>query len=171
MDVSSAIRNRHSIRKYSPAEVSEDLVREVLDAARLAPSGNNFQPWRFRVIRDAEVKQLLREREIIRDKWVYDAPVIIVCCADTQYPRFVEGWDSPNSDRALRDLAIASAYMTLRATELGLGMCYCGWIKKEEIRQVLDLSDSLIVPFVMTLGYPAEEPKPRPRLPLESILV
>jgi nitroreductase len=114
MDVKDAISARRSIRKYLDKDVPDDIVREVIDAARLAPSGNNAQPSRYYAVRDSS-----RLQGIIRDGWAYSAPVIIVCAADPlAYPKFVEGWDDPNEVRALRDLPIASSYLVLRAQEL-----------------------------------------------------
>jgi nitroreductase len=98
--------------------------------------------------------------------------VIIVCCADPDaYTQPVEGWDDPNETRALRDLSIASSYLVLRATDLGLGTCYCGWIKKEEIKKVLNLPKGYVVPYVITLVYPDENPAPRPRKGIDEIVL
>ncbi len=172
MNVKKSIESRRSIRQYQDKQVPDDLVNEVINAARLAPSGNNAQPSRYFVVKDAKTKKKLQNNNIIRDKWAYDAPVIIVCCADPKsYTKFVEEWDDPNEIRAIRDLAIASSYMVLQATELGLGTCYCGWLKKDKIKKILDIPPHFIVPYVITLGYPAETPKPRPRKGIEEILL
>lgn len=171
MSLIDIVRQRRSIRKYASKDVDESLVREVIDCARLAPSGNNAQPSRYLIARSQEISEM-KDAQIIRDKWAYDAPVIIVCCADPDsYPRFVEGWDSPNEARALRDLSIASSYLVLRAAELGLGTCYCGWIRKEEIKDVLSIPKSYIVPYIITLGYPDESPGARPRKEIEEVLL
>lgn len=172
MDVKKAIESRRSIRRYKDKPVPDDLVNEVIDAACLAPSGNNTQPSRYLIVKDDGTKKRLRDNEVIRDEWVYDAPVIIVCCTDpTSYTKFVKGWDNPNEIRAIRDLSIASSYLVLRATELGLGTCYCGWLKKDKIKEVLGIPQHFIVPYVITLGYPAETPNARPRKGIEEILL
>lgn len=172
MDVIKAIETRKSIRKYQDKPVPDELIKDIINAARLAPSGNNTQPSIYKIVKDEATKKMLKDNEIIRDQWVYKAPVIIVCCTDpTAYTKFVEGWDSPNEDRAKRDLAIASSYLVLRATELGLGTCYCGWIKKEEIKDVLDIPRPLIVPYVIGVGYPAVSPEDRGRKKIEDIIL
>ncbi len=172
MDVKQAIEDRRSIRKYQDRPVPQELIDEVLNAARLAPSGNNTQPWRYKVITDDETKRELQDAGLIRDQFVYKAPVIIVCCADpTSYKKHVEGWDDDNKSRAARDLNIASSYITLQATALGLGTCYCGWIKEEGLKVTLGIPEHLIVPYVITLGYPDEDPKARPRKDLVDILL
>jgi nitroreductase len=172
MDVKDAIEARRSIRKYKDKPVPDDLVTEMIDAARLAPSGNNTQPSRYLIIKDESVKQKLRDNDIILDKWVYTAPIIIVCCTDPQaFTKSVKGWDDYNEIRAIRDLAIASSYLVLRATELGLGTCYCGWIKKDKIKDVLDIPRHMIVPYIITVGYADESPGPRPRNGIEEIML
>ncbi len=172
MDVKQAIEQRRSIRKYKSDEVSDELVNMVIEAARLAPSGNNAQPWRF-VIAGEDEKELLKKDEIIMQDWVYQAPVLIVCCANPSVyqKKHVKGWDDENVLRAIRDLAIASEHMVLRAEELGLGTCYVGWIKKEEIKQTLGIPEHYKVPYVITLGYANEEPKARPRLGYDEIVL
>ncbi len=138
MDVIKAIEDRRSIRNYEDKEISDDLIREVIDAARLAPSGNNTQPSTYYAIKDSEIKSRLKENNVFAQDFVYTAPVIIVCCADpTKYTKHVEGRDSTNEMRAIRDLSIASSYLVLRATELGLGTCYVGWLKAEKIKEFL----------------------------------
>ncbi len=172
MDLKEVIETRRSIRKYQNRPVPQNLIDEVLNAARLAPSGNNTQPWRYKVITDNETKKTLKEAGFIRDQFVYDAPVIIVCCTDpTAYKKHVEGWDDSNESRAERDLNIASSYLVLQATALGLGTCYCGWRKEDGLKKVLGIPEHLIVPYVITLGYPNEAPKAHPRKDLVDILL
>ena len=155
MDVKEAIEKRHSVRAYSSKEVPVELVNELLEAAKSAPSGNNAQPWHFVVVKSEEQKKLLRESEIFMQDFVYSAPVIIVCCANpSAFTKNVSGFDDDNKTRAVRDLSISSAFLVLRATELGLGTCYVGWVKKDKIKQVLKLKKDYIIPYVITLGYP-----------------
>ena len=172
MDVKEAIVKRRSIRKYQRKEVPLDLIRELIDAARLAPSGSNSQPCKYYIVKDEETKERLKEKMIFEQEFVYQAPVIIVCCADVQvYRQGVKGWSEENENRALRDLSIASAFLVLRATELGLATCYVGWMKKDKIKDVLDLPRSYMVPFVVVVGYANEQPKPLPRKSIDEMLL
>ncbi|MFH1771157.1 MAG: nitroreductase family protein [archaeon] len=172
MTVKSTIASRRSIRKYKSKPVSPKLINQVLNAARLAPSGNNAQPSRFFVISDDKTKEKLRTNKIIREGWELKAPTIIVCCADPNaYTKFHKGWDDKNKERALRDIGISSSYLVLQATELKLGTCYVGWIDKEKIKEVLNIPKHFIVPFIITLGFPDESPKPRPRKELNEIIL
>ncbi len=172
MDVGEAIESRRSIRKYLDKPISDELITSVIDSARLAPSGCNSQSFRYLVVNDSKLKQKLKDNDLIRDTWVYEAPVILVCCADPEaFPEPVEGWDDSNESRANRDLSISSAYLVLRAHELGLGTCYCGWIKHEKIKEVLGLPKHYVVPYVIALGYAADTPAAPPKRPIEDIVL
>ena len=81
LNVKEAIETRRSIRHFSPTDVPDELIKQVLEAARLAPSGSNMQPWRFLVIRDKEVKKELR-RICLEQRFVEEVPVVIVCFGD-----------------------------------------------------------------------------------------
>ncbi len=173
MDVKKAIEIRASIRKYQDKEVSDRDLNEVINAARLAPSGNNAQPWRFKIIKDEKIKEELKVKRIFKQDFVYSAPVIIVCCADPKaYPeaKFEPAFDDPYETRAIRDLSIASQNLVLRATELGMGTCYVGWLNKEGIKKVLKLPKRYIVPYVITVGYPAEKSIRKSRKDMSEIV-
>lgn len=172
MDVKKAIATRRSIRKYQSREVSDNLIKDLIEAARLAPSGHNSQPSRFRLIQHQEAKNKLKKGNIFRQEFVYEAPVIIVCCADPDvYPKGVKGLDEPNKIRCARDLSLASAFLVLRATELGLGTCFVGWVSREKIKKILHLPKKYIIPYAITVGYPAERPEPRPRKNINDIII
>jgi len=170
MNVKEAIAKRRSIRKYQRKEVPLDLIRELIDAARLAPSGSNAQPCRYYLVKGKETKEKLKENQIFQQDFVYQAPALIVCCSDIQsYSQGIKGWSEENEIRALRDLSIASAFLVLRATELGLATCYVGWMKKDKIKDVLDIPRHYMVPFVIAVGYGNEQPKPLPKRSLDEI--
>jgi nitroreductase len=172
MDVKQAIEQRRSIRKYKVDEVSDNLIKEILEAGRLVPTGNNAQPQRFYIVKKQEDKQKLKDNNIFFQDFVYTAPVIIVCAADPQvYTKQVKGWDSDNNTRALRDLSLATSFMLLRATELKLGTCVVGWIDKEKIKKILNIPSSYIVPYIVTLGYADEKPKERVRKDLNDFIL
>ncbi len=81
LSVKEAIETRRSIRHFRPDDVPDELIEQMLEAARLAPSGSNMQPWRFVVIRDEEVKKELR-RICLEQRFVEEAPVVIICFGD-----------------------------------------------------------------------------------------
>ncbi len=173
MDVKKAIEARRSVREYKKKEVPADLIRELVNSARLAPSGHNAQPSRYLIITDESRRKKLKENNIFKQDFVYGAPAIIVCCADpTVYGSTEEDpMNSPNQRRALRDLSIASAFLVLRATELGLGTCYIGWVEKEKIKDVLGIPKEFIVPYVITVGYPSENPESHNKKSVDEVLL
>jgi nitroreductase len=173
-NVKNIISSRRSVRKYQSKKISDRLIKEVIEAARLAPSGCNSQPIRYLVIKDEATKSKLKTNNIFKQDFIYTAPVIIVCCGDPAvYPQKKSDpeFDDANAIMAIRDVSIAAQNLVLRATELGMGTCYIGWMNKAKIKKVLKISGSYVVPFIITLGYPAEKPKARPRKSLEDILL
>lgn len=172
MDVKKAIETRRSIRKYQDKKVPENIITELIDAARLAPSGNNAQPSRFFIVNNEATINKLKQYEIFKQDFVYTAPVIIVCCADpTAYTKHTAGVDDENRIRAIRDLPIASSFLVLRATELGLGTCFVGWVEKEKIKNVLNIPREYIVLYVITVGYPDEKLESRSRKNIDEIII
>ncbi len=165
VDVMEAIRTRRSIRKYKPDPVPEDVLREVLEAARLAPSAGNRQPWLFVVVRDPQLKEKLKEA--YGAEWFYTAPVIICACGypDRAWTRF----DGKNYVDV--DVTIAMDHLILAAWEKGLGTCWIGAFDPEKVKQILELPEGA-EPIAMTpLGYPDEQPEARPRKSLEEICI
>ena len=199
MDVVTAIQERRSIRRYKQNPVSEELVNELLKAARLAPSGTNHQPWRFIVVREQNVKQSIQDAAFDQ-KYLSQAPVLLVCCADLMtYARDTKkrvqelieagamepdallnypGLDKPKDLEALKgyiphaslNVAIAMENIALRAVSLGLGTCIVQLIKAKKIAEILSLPENLIITALMPVGFPDENPMPRPRLALEEII-
>jgi len=174
MDVKTAIIKTRSVRKYKNKKISNVLIKNLIDAARLAPSGNNAQPARYLIVKNKDIKHKLKENKVFKQEFVYKAPLIIVCCGDPgAYPRtkLETGFDSPFKIRAVRDVAIAAQNLVLRATELGLGTCYIGWRHKDRIKKVLGIPKSYVVPFVITVGYSDEGPKSKSRMDLKELLL
>jgi nitroreductase len=162
MDVFEAIHTRRSVRAYRKDPIPEGVLGKVLDAARLAPSAGNRQPWLFIVVRSPEVKEKLRAA--YGAEWMYDAPVVVCACG-------VPGKAWVRSDgRSYMDVdvTIAMEHLILEAWEQGLGTCWIGAFDAAKLREALELPADL-EPIAMTpLGYPAEEPCARPRKPMEE---
>lgn len=163
MEVMEAIRARRSIRQYENRPLPEDVLGEILEAARLAPSARNRQDWRFVVVKD---KELIRRVTAAADQpFLATAPVIIAGVA-------------LEPERMMRcgvptyavDLAIAMTNITLAATAHGLGTCWIGSFDQEEVKRVLHIPEAYKVVQLMPLGYPAEQPEARPRKPLTEVV-
>jgi len=148
MDVIDAIKKRKSTREYSGKEVPDDVIKDIVEAGKMAPSGNNKQPWRFSSVKAKEM-----DPKFFMQDFVTTASHLIICAADPTVFSPVEGWDDKNELRAVRDLSIASGFLVLRATELGLATCYIGWCKKKELKTFLELPDEWVMPYVIAVGY------------------
>ena len=108
---------------------------------------------------------------VFKRPFVNDAPLIIICCADpAQYPESADVDETP-IHYAYIDLAIAASFLVLRATELGLGTVFVAWIYRDKIKEILNIPKNYIIPFVIPVGYPAENPIPKPRKDLKEIIL
>lgn len=201
MELSQVIEKRRSIRRFKPDPVPDEHLQALLEAARLAPSGSNIQPWRFVVVKDPETRQKLGECTFGL-RFVAQAPAVIVCCADlkaveTRPQRYAELWaagafagtDLENLDpagmartkvetdeeaaRAYVSLntAIAIEHMVLKAVDLGLGSCWVMMFSPGKVKRLLNLGESIVVVALLPVGYPDQDPPPRPRVPKEDILL
>jgi len=164
MEVFDAIKTRRSIRSYLPDEVGQEKLNQVLEAARLAPSGANRQAWKFVVVRDAGIRKQLAGVTRGQD-FVADAPVVVAAVATD--PTATTGSGEP-AHRI--DLAIAVDHMTLAAHALGLGTCWIGAFDQRGAERILKVPQSAEVVVLMTLGYPAREGVFRGRKSIEEIV-
>ena len=149
MDAIEAIKTRRSIRKYSSREISKDIIKDIVDCARLAPSANNIQPWEFVVI-TSKIK--LRDIAEITDygKFIENAAAcIIVVCKEAKY--------------YLEDGSAATENILVAAKSYGIGSCWVAGDKKPYAREILSLLNFPIgykLISIIALGYPIEAPKP-----------
>jgi len=165
MDVMKAIETRRSIRAYKDKPVEDEKLKSVLDAARLAPSARNMQEWKFVVVRDKELRERLAEAAH-GQSFVRQASVVIVACSlQTNHVMPCGELSYPI------DLAISVSYMTLEAVEQGLGTCWLGAFKQDEVKKILSIPENIRVVALLPLGYPDESPSPRPRKSLEEVVI
>jgi nitroreductase len=144
-------KGRYSCRSYSSREVSKDLILIVLEAARIAPSATNAQPWRFVVA----TKSPLREHVVgcYGGAWLNSAPVIIVACGN-----HAEAWRrADGKDHCDIDLAIAIDHITLAATDNDLATCWICKFDAIKCAEILKLPRGISPVALIPLGYPAEK--------------
>jgi nitroreductase len=158
------INKRYSVRSYKPDHIEEDKINIILNAARLAPTASNRQPFRIILI-----KTLGKEAElftIFPKKWFARAPIVICVCGLPS-----EAWVRNDSKIYLDvDVAIVMDYMILAATDLGLGTCFIAAFDSNNARKVLSLPDN-VEPLLFTpLGYPDILPGIRERKKLEDLV-
>jgi len=151
-----AIEKRYSVRHYKDQPVEEDKLAEVLEAARLAPSGSNLQPWKLVVVRDrATIRSMVHA--IGGQQFVEQAPVLVVACKNG------EGYNIGHRyDGAVVDITIALDHVTLQAASMGLGTCWLGNYDGNEVRALLGIPSENPVVAILALGYPNESHPRRP---------
>lgn len=159
------LQARRSIRRYLPDAVPRDLLQQVLEAGRWAPSASNRQPWAFVVVRDEEVRrEVAAHASYYFVRWVAvdEAPMMIVLCGysgSRVYRRFLH-----------EDIGLAGSQMMLQAKALGLGTCWIGGLDRAAIGAILRLPDDWEVVGILTLGFPDEDPPPTQRKPLADVV-
>jgi len=161
------IRQRRSVRSFRPEEVPVELLTSLLQAACLAPSAGNLQPWRFYVVRAPNVKRALARAA--RQAFVAQAPVVIVVCAMLEQSASVYG-DRGRYLYCLQDTAAALENLLLAAAATGLGACWVGAFVEEEASRALGLSGGIRPVALVPLGYAAENPPPVPRRALDEVV-
>jgi len=147
LDVFEAIKTRRSIRKYKPIPIPDEKLKKILEAARLAPSAANRQPWGFVVVRDAERKKALAEAAN-NQKFLADAAVIVAAVGD---PEISKKWFE-------KDVMIAVEHLALSAAALGYGTCWIGAFNKAKVKSLLRIPERVSVVVLLPIGVPDETP-------------
>lgn len=166
---------RRSIRKYKNQAVETEKINQLIESARLAPSGNNSQPAHYIIVNDEENRRKLAMASH-KQEWMMTAPTFIICVADIrcrlkEEDLFIDENSSEHEvKQIIRDTAIATEHIVVEASNLGLGSCYVAWFTQEEIRPLLNLTSDKYVMCILTIGYPDENPNPRPRKAIEDII-
>ena len=163
------VRERHSVRRYKPYDIPYEDLKKMFEAARLAPSANNEQPWRFIVVKEKETKELLARPS--PQTFIADANAIVVvlgapapkCCG-----RDRQTW-------ATRDPIIATEHLVLAAAALGYGACWIAMYESRpedwlaEVRETLRIPEGTHIICLVALGVPAETPKFTPKKSVQEI--
>jgi len=163
MTVIEAIKKRYSCRFYEDRPIEEEKLREILEAARLAPSAKNLQDWRFVVVTDKETRTKVA-KAANEQMFLAGAGAIIVACSVNKETMRCGQRVGPI------DIAIGLEHIALQAAEAGLGTCWIGSFYPDKVRPILGIPDDAEVVELMGLGYPADEPKPHNRLPMKKIV-
>ncbi len=150
-------KRRYSVRKYSGKKVPRKLITKCVEAAQIAPSAENVQPWRFLVVDDEEKLKELKKNAFSGvyavTKWANSAPVIIVILAKPGIIANQIGGLIQGIDYYLLDIGIGTEHLVLQATELGLGTCWIGWFNIKKTRKILNIPKKYKIAGLMTLGY------------------
>jgi nitroreductase len=162
MEILNLLKSRRSIRVYQERPFQQDLLLQILEAGRWAPTGANLQPWHFTVVADPETKR--QDGEVarflfIKSSHVGKAPVALVL-----------GFDTRKGKYGRYDVTLAGANMMTMVTHLGLGTCWIGAFDRSKVKEILEIPENIEVMGLITLGYPGENTEIPPKAELEKIV-
>lgn len=166
MEFLEVITKRKSIRKYTADPIEKDKLQRIFDAARYAPSWKNMQCWRFMAIDDRETIEKVKahcddwNKKIISD----ELPMVVLLFAVEADSGVRDG-----KDYYMLDAGLAMEHLMLAAANEGLGTCWLGLFDEQPINEALDIPEGVRLVAISPLGYPAQDPAPRPRKELSEI--
>jgi len=168
------VKKRQSIRKYLDKPVEREKIERCLEAARLAPSASNSQPWGFIVIDDPKLKEAVARKTFDRiisfNRFSLQAPVLILLLSER--PSFFSRVGSVVKDKqfSLFDIGITAEHLCLQAAEEGLGTCMLGWFNEKGVKKLLNIPQQIRVELIITMGYPeSNQIRPKKRKPINQI--
>lgn len=161
-------KKRQSDRKYKNQVVEREKLIQCLETARISPSANNSQPWKFIVVDDFEKKEQIAECSIGlgMNKFTHQCPVIVAVVLEKQNFMSTIGSMIKNKDYSLFDIGIAVNQFCLQAADLGLGTCIIGWFDEKKIKKILGVRNRRI-PLLISVGYPDAPTRDKVRKSLE----
>jgi nitroreductase len=145
MDVFEAVQERRSIRAYQDKPVPRETLEKILEAARLAPSAGNAEPWHFIAVTSSEKRKALSGGRFA--KFLTQTPIVIVACGDKE----------ASPDWYAIDVALAVENMVLTATNEGLGTCCVGSFNEKEVKAIVNVPENFEVVLLLAVGYPREK--------------
>jgi nitroreductase len=168
------MESRRSIRRFLPQPVEKEKIQACLEAARIAPSAENAQTWRFLVIDDPETKDRFAQTAfsgIYRmTRFAAQAPVLVLLLSKLDFLTGHLGKQIQGVPFHMLDMGIAGEHFVLRAEELGLGTCWIGWFAMRAVRRFFRIPRAYKMVSLLALGYPAARPpRERDRKPLDEI--
>jgi len=155
------VSSRRSVRKYLDKKISREMILQCLEAARLAPSAENAQPWRFLVIDDENIKSKFAD-EVFSGIYSYSkfaakAPVFILLMGHLDFIAHRVGKQIQNISFDLLDLGIAGEHIVLQAEDLGIGACWIGWFNTKKTRRFFKIPKKYKIVALLALGYSAHK--------------
>lgn len=161
MDFQQLITNRQSVRRYDDTPVESEKLHQCLEAARLAPSASNSQPWHFVVVNESGLLKKLAPLTAgplgSFNQFVQQAPVVIAIVLEKPKLLTELGGRLKKREFPLIDIGIAAEHFCLQAAELGLGTCMLGWFDEKGVKALLGIPQKKSVGLLITLGYAPED--------------
>lgn len=160
MDAIDAIKTRRSVRRYAGLPIQDEVLEDIIDCARLAPTARNEQPWAFVVITDPEVRERIAQ-EALKGRFIADAPacVAVFCRREAAAP--------------LQDACAAAENIMLAARSYGLGSCWVNSYHKNHsgiVEALLGCPRDMELIILISLGYPVDEVMPKDKKSLHEVM-
>ncbi|HEX3044771.1 MAG TPA: nitroreductase family protein [Bacillota bacterium] len=178
MEFSDLVKMRQSVREYSDKPVDQYKITRCLDAARLAPSACNYQPWTYLVVDEPQLKDEIAKNtfgtqdSVPINRFTLQAPVLILILTEKlKFASRIKGFFNPKPYEFYIDIGITASYFCLRAVEEGLGTCTLGRFDERKIKTLLNLPSSKKIALIISVGYPkSNEIRPKVRKRLDQIV-
>ncbi len=166
---------RHSVRNYKSTPVPQEKMRRCIEAARLAPSACNSQPWKFIIVDDPElVNELAKaafEGLLDFNHFAFKVPVLVLIVSERQKMLAKFGGVVKKKNFSLMGIGIAAEHLCLQATEEGLGTCILGWFNEKKVKKILSIPKLKRVELIIAVGFSADEEIPhKKRKSMDEIL-
>ena len=194
MDLMEAIKKRVSVRNFSDKPISDNIINEMLEAARLAPTGGNAQNHVFGVVKDTELKIKLAQAAG-GQMWIASAPVVFTLCGDISWDiadqpednfglivnylrfgrEFIQHMNQYPDRKAMMKLfdnctpCLGAEHICLMAAAHGLSSCFIGYLDTEKASEILQLPDHIVCLFLLPVGYASEQVQPPQKKSIEEI--
>ena len=174
MNFIELVRKRRSTRNYSSRPVSRDIIERCIEAARLAPSACNAQPWSFIILDDEKTKNAVARAAFSApytlNSFAEKAPILIAVVTErTKYITRLAGYFR-GIQYSLIDIAIACEHLILQAEEEGLGTCWLGWFDEKKVKKILGIPQRKKIDIIISMGYSeTAHDRERIRKPLDKI--
>ena len=176
MELSNILKKRKSIRSYIPKPVDRDLILRCIDAAHLAPSACNIQPWKFIIVDDPDIKEKLINESLSGvhsfNQFVQNAGALVVVVARKDLLTHKLFASLQGTQFYLLDIGAACENFILKATELGIGTCWLGWFNEKKTKKILHIPRMLKIPSIIAVGHYDEteyESKERQRKNIKEV--
>ena len=168
MQFSELILSRQSVRRYDSKPVEPEKINQCLEAARLAPSASNSQPWKYIVVseeplRTEVAKATFTDIQLI-NKFTLQAPVMVVIVIEKARWFTRLAMQVKNKEWPLIDIGITATHFCLRAAELGIGSCMIGWFDEKKMKKLLDIPKDKTIGLVISMGYAVPDYKQRTKI-------
>lgn len=167
MNFLELIKLRQSVRKYLNKPVEREKIERCIEAARLAPSACNAQPWKYIIIDEPELKEKVAQETFSTiasfNKFALQAPVIVSIVMEKPNLLSQFGGRVKDKDFYLIDIGITAEHFCLQAAEEGLGTCMLGWFKERAVLKLLNIPSRKRIGLLITLGYAADEQRQKKR--------